>query len=97
MQLVIENDGRWLVAPYGAREWVKNARAVGEVELTRAGRTSRHRIEEVSAEEAVLEEYLRTTPIVRPYFDVEADAPLEAFVAEAGSHPVFLILDQAMP
>ena len=38
VQLVIQDDERWLVAPYGEREWVKNARAAGEVELTRAGR-----------------------------------------------------------
>lgn len=97
VQLVFDNGRRWLVAPYGERQWVKNARAAGAVELTRAGRTTRHRIEELSPEEAapVLQDYLRTTPIVKPkpYFDVAADAPLEAFVAEADWHPVFRLLD----
>ena len=94
VQLVFDERGRWLVAPYGEREWVKNARAAGEVELTRAGKTGRHAIEEVGPEEAapVLREYLRTTPIVKPYFDTKADAPVEAFVAEAASHPVFRVL-----
>ncbi len=96
VQLVIDDRGRWLVAPYGEREWVKNARAAGEVELTRAGRTTRHRIVEVRPEEAapVLREYLRSTPIVKPYFDAAADAPLEAFAAEASRHPVFCIVDE---
>ena len=91
VQLVLEDGRSWLVAPYGEREWVKNARAAGEVELTRARRTERRPIEEVGPEEAapVLREYLRTTPIVKPYFDADADAPLEAFAAEASRHPVF--------
>ena len=95
VQLVLEDGRRWLVAPYGEREWVKNARAAGRVELSRALRTTRHRIEEVDAQAAapVLREYLRTTPIVKPYFDTDADAPLEAFAGEADRHPVFGLLD----
>jgi deazaflavin-dependent oxidoreductase (nitroreductase family) len=94
VQLVLEEGRRWLVAPYGERSWVKNARAAGYVELTRARRTERARIEEVAPEEAapVLREYLRTTPVVKPYFDASADSPLEAFVKEAGRHPVFRVV-----
>jgi deazaflavin-dependent oxidoreductase (nitroreductase family) len=95
VQLVLDGGERWLVAPYGEREWVKNARAAGEVELSRARRTTRHRIEEADAEQAapILREYLRTTPIVKHYFDTPADAPVEAFVTEAATHPVFRVLD----
>ena len=91
VQLVFLDGERWLVAPYGAVGWVKNARAAGAVELTRARRTERVRIEEVAPDEAapVLREYVRDTPIVRPFFDAEPDAPLEAFAAEASRHPVF--------
>lgn len=97
VQLVSDDRGRWLVAPCGEREWVKNARAAGAVELTRARRTSRHAIEEAGPDEAapVLREYLRTTPIVKPFFDSAADAPLEAFAAEAARHPVFRLLGEA--
>ena len=93
--LVIDGERRWLVAPYGDREWVKNARAAGEVELTRARKTTRHGVEEVGADEAapVLREYLRTTPVVKRFFDVSRDDPLEAFAAEAPRHPVFCVLD----
>jgi hypothetical protein len=82
------------VSPYGEREWVKNARAAGEVELTRARTTTRYAIEEVGAEEAapILREYLQTTSIVKPYFDADSDAPLEAFAAEADRHPVFRLV-----
>ncbi len=96
VQLVIDDRRRWLVAPYGEREWVKNARAAAEVELTRAGRTKRHRIAEVGPDEAapVLREYLRSTPIVKPYFNASADAPLEEVAAEVSRHPVFRIIDE---
>ena len=94
VQLVEQDGGRFLVAPYGEREWVKNARAAGEVELTRALRTTRHRVEELGPAEAapVLREYLRSTPIVKAYFDASAEDPDEAFAAEASRHPVFRLL-----
>ena len=91
VQLVLEDGRRWLVSPYGERAWVRNARAAGWVELTRALKTERVKVEEVGAEEAatVLREYLRTTALVGPYFDADADSPLDAFAAEAARHPVF--------
>ena len=93
VQLIFLDGQRWLVAPYGEGDWVKNARAAGAVELTRARKTERVRVDEVGPEEAapVLREYLRHTPIVKPYFDATADSPLEAFAAEAARHPVFRI------
>ncbi len=93
---MIDDGTRWLVAPYGEREWVKNARAAGEVGLTRARKTTLHRVDEVGPEEAapVLREYLRTARIVRPFFDAAPDAPLEAFAAEASRHPVFRLGDE---
>ncbi len=89
---LVEQAGRpWLVAPFGEREWVKNARAAGAVELRR-GRTSlRCAVAEVSpAERApILRTYLERVPIVRPFFDARKGAPVEAFAAEAERHPVF--------
>lgn len=96
VSLVMDEGRLWLVAPYGEREWVKNARAAGEVELTRARKTTSHRVEEAGPEEAapVLREYLRTRRIVKPFFEAAPDAPLEAFAAEASRHPVFRLVDQ---
>ncbi len=84
-------DGRWLVSPYGERSWVQNARAAGHVTLSRGRRQETVPIEEVGGEEAarVLRDYLASTPITRPFFDVTPDAPLAAFVREAPRHPVF--------
>ena len=91
---LVENGDRWLVAPYGEVAWVRNARAAGEVELTRARQTQRFRIQEVSANESasVLKRYLKAAPVVRPFFDVTLDSSLEDFIAEAPSHPVFRLL-----
>ena len=92
---LIEKDGqRWLVAPYGQVNWVLNARAAGQVTLS-PGRTSEtETIVELDPKESapVLKEYLKQVPIVKPYFDVTPESPLEAFEAEAPRHPVFHIV-----
>ena len=82
---------RWLVAPYGEREWVKNARAVGRVTLSRALHKETVLVEEVVALEAapVLKQYLGETPITRRFFRVAPNAPLAEFAREAPQHPVF--------
>jgi deazaflavin-dependent oxidoreductase (nitroreductase family) len=92
--ILVENGKRFLVAPYGEVSWVRNARAAGRVTLSRG----RHHHEtvgfrQVGPEESapVLRTYLRRVRVVRPFFDASPDSPLDAFVAEAARHPVFLI------
>jgi hypothetical protein len=89
--LLIEDGERWLVAPYGEVGWVRNARAAGEVEISRAGRSEKLHIEEVASEQAapVLKRYLKSVPVVRPFFDVKPNSPLDDFVTEASRHSVF--------
>jgi len=97
VSLVFLDGERWLVAPYGEREWVKNARAASSVELTRARKTERVRIEEVGPEQAapVLRAYLRSTPVTAPFFDAKRSSPLEKFAEEADRHPVFRLVTPA--
>jgi deazaflavin-dependent oxidoreductase (nitroreductase family) len=94
--LVEDGGQRWLVSPYGKVNWVRNAKAAGRVMLTRGRRSENVGIVELNPQESapVLKEYLKQGPIVRPYFDVTPEAPLEAFAAEAPRHPVFRIVDQ---
>lgn len=94
VSLVYMGGEPWLVAPYGERQWVRNARAAGEVELTRALRTERVRVEEVDPQTAapILREYLQSTPIVKDFFDVDKHSSLAEFAAEAPRHPVFRVL-----
>jgi deazaflavin-dependent oxidoreductase (nitroreductase family) len=95
---IVEADGkRWLVAPYGVVPWVLNARAAGEVRLTRGFSTARYAVREVGPEEAgpALKQYVTVASVPRPYFDATATDPPEAFVKEAGRHPVMELVPVA--
>ena len=94
VSIVSEGDERWLVAPYGDRNWVKNARAAGWVELRRGRGRERLVVDELSPEEAVpvLREYYRRGRVTRPFFDVSLDSGDEAWAAEAPRHPVFRLI-----
>jgi deazaflavin-dependent oxidoreductase (nitroreductase family) len=92
---LVERDGlRWLVAPYGERNWVKNARVSGSVELRRGRRVERVRVEDVPQEDRapILRAYLRQVPFTRSFFDAPPGAPVEAFAAEAHRHPVLRVV-----
>jgi deazaflavin-dependent oxidoreductase (nitroreductase family) len=94
--LVEQGSTRWLVAPYGERNWVKNARAAGCVELRRGRRSERVRVEEVPPGDRapILRAYLLQVPFTRDFFDAEPGSPVEAFAAEAHRHPVFRVLPE---
>jgi deazaflavin-dependent oxidoreductase (nitroreductase family) len=93
VSLVEEGDDRWLVAPYGEVSWVKNARAVGEVTLSRGGYSETVRLIEVEPKQStpVLKKYVSQETITQPYFEADPNAPLVEFEAEAFRHPVFYI------
>ena len=91
VSIVRDGDERWLVAPYGERTWVKNARAAGWVELQRGRRRERLAVEEVDPEQAVpvLREYYRRFRVTRRLFDVTLESSDEDWLAEARRHPAF--------
>jgi hypothetical protein len=92
---VIEVDGdRWLVAGCGPANWVGNARAAGEVELSRGGRAERFKVEEAGAEAAVpvLRSYMAQIRPTRAYFDAKPDSPDETVAAELVRHAVFRLI-----
>jgi deazaflavin-dependent oxidoreductase (nitroreductase family) len=91
----VEHGGRrWLVAPYRPVSWVHNARAAGQVSLTRRRDTRHYTIREVPPDEAgpVLKRYVRLAPSTRRYFQATKDSPVENFVAEADRHRVFELI-----
>lgn len=98
VSLVEHDDQRWIVAPYGAVNWVRNARAAGRVQLSRGRHREEVRVTELGPEESapILKEYLTAVRVTRPFFDVTPDSPLEAFAAEAPRHPVFRVDGVAM-
>ena len=91
VSIVEERGERWLVAPYGDRNWVRNARAAGWVELRRGRRHERLDIDELSSEAAVpvLRRYYELGRVTRPFFDVRLESTDEEWLAEAPRHPVF--------
>jgi deazaflavin-dependent oxidoreductase (nitroreductase family) len=88
---------RWLVAPYGDRNWVKNARAAGQVELRRGRRRELLAVEELMPAEAVpvLREYYRASRVTRPFFAVTLDSSAEEWLAAAPRHPAFRLVPGA--
>ena len=90
---VVEEGGqRWLVCPYGEREWVKNVRVAGRVTLTRGS----YKQNCTASEEldphlgaAVLRAYCRAEPVTRKFFRAGPASSLAEFAAEASLHPIF--------
>ena len=91
VSIVAEGDERWLVAPSGERNWVKNARAATTVELRRGRKTQRYRVEEIDPALAVpvLRRYFALGRVTRPFFDVSSESTDDEWRAEAPRHPVF--------
>lgn len=87
----IDDGDRWLVAPYGETDWVRNVRASGEARLRRLGHDVRYRAVETGPAEGapILRRYVREMWVVRPYLETSHDAPAEAWEREVPAHPVF--------
>jgi deazaflavin-dependent oxidoreductase (nitroreductase family) len=86
---------RYLVAPRGDTQWVRNLRAAGEGELVVGRRTERFRAEEVADQDKVemLRAYLRRWKFeVGRFFDgVSAESSDDELRRIAPEHPVFRI------
>jgi deazaflavin-dependent oxidoreductase (nitroreductase family) len=97
VDLVEDEAGRFLVAPYGTVGWVRNIRTDGFATLRRGGWIEMATVEEVGPERAarVLRAYLSDpirAAVVGRHFAVTPDAPLEDFARIAANHPVFAIV-----
>ena len=88
-------SGRYLVAPRGHTQWVKNMRAAGEGELHVGRRVEKFTAAELAdaAKPQILREYLRRWKFeVGVFFDgVGPDATDEQLLAIAPGYPVFAI------
>jgi deazaflavin-dependent oxidoreductase (nitroreductase family) len=91
ISLIELEGGRYAVAPYGERNWVRNARAAGWVELRRGRRRERVEVEELAPEDAVpvLREYYRRSFVTHSFFDVSLASSHAEWLAEAPRHPTF--------
>ncbi len=89
----LELDGRrYLVCARGESQWVRNARAAGEVALVRGLSRRRFAAHELAAAERapVLKAYLdRYALEVQRFFPVAKGSPVDAFAPLAARYPVF--------
>ncbi|MGZ3584295.1 MAG: nitroreductase/quinone reductase family protein [Ktedonobacterales bacterium] len=99
---IVEQQGkRYLIAPFGMVNWVRNLRAAaGEAALTRSRRTETIHAIELEPRDAapVLKTALQAGGggvFTSGYFAVTPDASLEDFEREAPRHPVFLVQSAA--
>lgn len=91
---VIEVDGsRYLTAPFGSVEWVRNLRASGEAVLRRGRRSETVHSRELSPKDAAafLRNQVRLGRLSAQYYEVTPQSSLEAFESAAKRHPVFLL------
>ena len=86
---------RYLVAPRGETQWVRNAHLSGQVWLKRGRSRHRYAVRTLDDREKpeILKEYLnRYKTTVQRYFSVPAGAPAEAFSDVASRYPVFELI-----
>ena len=93
--LTLTDGTRYLVAPRGNAQWVRNLRVIGTGELRVGRRTEPFRATEVKDDDkpAILREYLKRWKFeVGVFFDgVDAKAPSEKLREIAPGYPVFRV------
>ena len=92
---VLEYKGKkYLVAPRGYTQWVRNVETSGEASLVQRAERTKVRLRTVADEEKpeILKAYLdRFKLTVQRYFPVAAGSPAEAFKSLAVRYPVYEI------
>lgn len=92
---LLEMEGkRFLVAPRGRTQWVRNAEVAGEILLKKGRQSNRFKMRPLAGPEKlqVLKAYLdRFRREVQGYFPVPAESPAEAFEQIAENYPAFEI------
>ena len=93
---LLELDGKkFLVAPRGRAQWVRNAEVAGEIALKKGRNVQTFRLRPLSGGEKldVLKTYLdRFRREVQTYFPVPAGSPVEQFGPIADSYPAFELI-----
>jgi len=98
VNLLAFDGNRYLVAPRGHTQWVRNLRAAGQGNLLLGRRSEPFRAIEVAnvEKEPILREYLRRWKweVGQFFGGVGADSPAEELARIAPDHPVFRIESQ---
>jgi len=86
---------RYLVAPRGRTQWVRNAEAAGEVTLKKGSSSQKFHLRPIPEVEKpqILKAYLDSFKReVQRYFSIPAGSPTEQFAPVAASYPAFELL-----
>ncbi len=97
VNLLEDGDERFLVAPRGRTQWVRNAEAAGEISLRKGRVRNSFRLRSIpdSEKPALLKLYLEQfVKAVQRYFPIPAGSSPEAFQAIAGYYPVFELIEK---
>lgn len=90
---LLERDGkRFLIAPRGQTQWVRNAEAAGEISLKRGSYRQSFRVVPLAdkAKPELLKAYLELFKSeVQRYFPIAAGSDVSAFEGIAAEYPVF--------
>jgi len=100
VNLIEFKDRKYLVAPRGYTQWVRNVEASGEVTLIRGARRERVKLRAIPDElkPEILKAYLdRFKLTVQRYFPISAGSPPEALRPLSANYPVFEVSDGAKP
>lgn len=95
--VVVELEGeRYLLAPFGEVDWVRNLRAAGEATLTRGRHTEAVRASELPGSEAGLVlkgglEAGKIPSVLLKYFEITTASSREELEEATTRHPVFLL------
>jgi deazaflavin-dependent oxidoreductase (nitroreductase family) len=95
VDLLEKNGKRYLVAPRGRTQWVRNAEAAGEITLKKGSQCNKFRLQPIPDGEKpeILKAYLDTFKReVQTYFPIPAGSPLQAFAELTSSYPAFELL-----
>lgn len=95
INLLEKNGKRYLVAPRGRTQWVRNAEAGGTVTLKKGSSSREFRLRPLTDAEKpeILKAYLDDFKSeVQRYFPVVAGSPVASFVSLTGSYPAFELL-----
>jgi deazaflavin-dependent oxidoreductase (nitroreductase family) len=100
VDLLEMNGKRFLVAPRGRTQWVRNAEAAGEVTLRKGGFRQTFQLRAIPDAEKpeLLKAYLdsfKTT--VQRYFPVPAGSEVQAFASVVANYPVYELIAGESP
>jgi deazaflavin-dependent oxidoreductase (nitroreductase family) len=97
INLLERNGKRYLVAPRGRTQWVRNAESAGAVTLKKGGKRIIFRLRPLGENEKpeILKAYLDSyRSHVQRYFSVAAGSTAEAFTPVTALYPVFELVSQ---